>query len=94
MLSLFVLTIRNVLEISTEEIQTLNVLLRLKSRDDLKKEAANVITSFSKYALYKNKKQKVKAKNTKERDSFIKLKRFMNKFKFTQQFIKKTIYFK
>lgn len=74
------------LEISTEEIQTLNLLLRLESRDDLRKEAANVITSFSKYAHYKNKESSKRAKHIKERDSLIKLKRFMNKFKFTQQF--------
>lgn len=87
---MFVLTIRNVLEITSEENRTLNLLLRLNYRDEIKKEAANVITSFAKYTnfKYKNKEKINKRRQSihKEQTSMIKLKRFMNKFSNTQKF--------
>lgn len=89
-ISLFVVTIRNVLEISNEENRTLNLLLRLNYRDALRKEAAKVITTFAKVRSNKRRFSGVKSKqsmlNYKEKISMIKLKRFMNKFSQTQKF--------
>lgn len=88
-ISLFVVTIRNVLEISNEENRTLNLLLRLNYRDSLKKEAAKVISTFGKFAVNKHKfggqKKKQSMINNKEKMSMIKLKRFMNNFSKTQK---------
>lgn len=89
-ISLFVVTIRNVLEISNEENRTLNLLMRLNYRDTLRKEAAKVITTFAKVRSNKRRFSGIKSKesmlNYKEKISMIKLKRFMNKFSQTQKY--------
>lgn len=88
-ISLFVVTIRNVLEISNEENRTLNLLLRLGYRDTLRNEAAKVITTFAKVKSSKRRFSGLKKKKPmleqKEKISMIKLKRFMNNFAQTQK---------
>lgn len=88
-ISLFVVTIRNVLEISNEENRTLNLLLRLGYRDTLRNEAAKVITTFAKVKSSKRRFSGLKKKKSmleqKEKMSMIKLKRFMNNFAQTQK---------